>query len=196
MTTATKWTKPPAEEIPALIPLGFKKDNPTFPDTEYDCNLAGLYRPTIPVEVLGKRVRFQVPATDQVALTFQFLVNAWKDVLLSPDKQNKMTRRQVMQICSDKYLELRQYYLDSQAGKKFAKAQEQEFDELAGYMLLSPEANEYMVEAINQCFPDLRPAEELTTQAKMAAFGHIGEYINHFKEVLGDESTGAAATGT
>jgi hypothetical protein len=193
MTTQVKL--PESAELPA-VQMELNKDNPTFPEAEYDRNLAGLHRPTIPVEVLGKRVRFRVPAADQVGLVFEFLICAWKDVLLSSDKQNKMNKSQLLKTCANKYMELRQFYLDSQAGKAVSIQKEEEFNELAGHLLLNPQANEYLIRAINQCFPDLWPAQNLTTEAKMATFGHIGEYINQFKEVLGNESERSAATGS
>lgn len=151
------------------IKTTIKKDN-TIAGIKFDTDLSGLYKPEQSIEILGKKIRFRSPSIVQKALMIRFLVLAIQDIVSTEVERSSMSFEDLYTRCVTKLKEI-----DKE------KATQKELDEYfatLGRMFSNPDANEYLIRALAQSFPDLSDPETLTEEAFMQAAAALIQAMN------------------
>lgn len=142
------------------IKTGIKKQH-SISGLKFDTDLTGLHKPEQVAEILGKKVRFMSPSIIQKALMVRFLILAFQDMVATEKQRQGMSFDDLYAKCVGKLGELQG------EGKTPEELQARQM--IVGKMFANPDANEYLIRAIAQCFPDLSEPESLTDEAFMQA---------------------------
>lgn len=123
----------------------------------HDKNIAGLYRPEQVAAILGNQVRFIAPAQIQRTIIMQFLVLALQDLIGTAKERMNLSKDEVMQKCLQK--------LAITQKPDRTPAEEQEVAVVTMALFSNVGANQYLLQVIEHCFPDLEHPELLTDEA-------------------------------
>ncbi len=136
----------------------------------FDDDLLGLYKPEQVTHLLGKKVRFLAPSVIQKALMIKFLVLALQDLVTTESERLVMPNTTLYINCMNKLKEI------NISPKSQEETQNQQL--ILGKMFANPDANEYLIAAIRQSFPDLDSPEKLTDEAFMEAATELIKAMN------------------
>lgn len=132
-------------------PKGFKpKTLHEFGANElFDADISGLHKLVRPQKILGKKVRYYQPSIAQVPYMMNFLVEAFSDLIMSPDEINKLDRNEL-------FLKVVNFVVDA---TKDIDSKDEELSlrgqEVLGYAFGSKAAISYLIPVMRQCFPDI-----------------------------------------
>jgi len=128
-----------------------------IPGTIFDTDLTGLYQIEQGVTILGKNLRYRPPNIPVNGLVYTFLVAVVKDLIVTPEEQQKLTADQLYE----------KVFAHLKAMGELSEDDEltQERNTAMGKMFLNPSANKLLLEAIRLSFPDLTEPEALNDDA-------------------------------
>lgn len=137
------------------------KKQHTISGLTFDNNLSGLHKPEQAVDILGKKVRFLAPSIIQKALMVRFLILSFQEMVTTEKERQTLSFDALWSKCVIKLSELQ---------VEAATPEELTAKQLTmGRMFANPDANSYLIKAIQQSFPDFSEPELLTEEAFMQA---------------------------
>lgn len=147
---------------------GFKpKTNHEFGASDlFDEDISGLHKLVQPKKILGKKVRYVPPSIAQVPYMMNFLIEAFADLLMSPEEMSQLNRNSLFLRVVDYVVETSNQ-IESDDTEKAAEA-----EQILGSAFGSKAAIEYLFPVMRQCFPDIY-LPNTTNEAFIACFNSL-----------------------
>ncbi len=115
----------------------------------FDEDIRGLHRIVQPTNVLDKKVKYIKPGLPQAPYMISFLIEAFKDLIMTPDEISSLNRNDIFSKVISYVGEVTAAAGDSD------EEISQESQAILGSAFGSKAAIDYLIPVLQQCFPDI-----------------------------------------
>ena len=136
------------------------------PEELFDEDIRGLHKLVIPAQILQKKVRYLKPSLPQVPYMINFMIEGFRDLVMSDEEAGKLTRNEI-------FVEVIKFVSETTEGLQSENVAEiEEANSILGSAFGSEAAIRYLIPVLQQCFPDLT-VYKLTNDAFIDCFNLI-----------------------
>ena len=141
-------------------------------------DIRGLFKSTLPVEILGKQLRYYPVSLPQAAYMINFLIEAFAPLLMSQEERDKLNTEDLFAKVID--------YVVQETNKAGSEDEEEQAEgqSVIGAAFASKAAIQYLFPVMQQCFPDLN-IYRITNVCFLKCFNII--FSEMFKDKLTEE---------